>query len=268
MPIESSQNDRVRLAKSLHTAKGRREAGLFLAEGPSVVTEALGSDAPVAWVAWCEELSSPRVAEVLEAALEAGIEVVDCGERAFRALSDTQSPQGIAAVLELPRPCLAHLKTEAARLTYLVLHDVRDPGNLGTMVRTADAFGADAVILAGSCADPYEPKVVRATAGSLFHLPVIGAAWREFVGWAAGHEVAAVASSLEAESGLGATPLPHRLALVVGNEAHGLAAEVLQDLALRVRIPMSGRAESLNAAAAAAVLLYEASRREPPTCSG
>jgi len=126
------------------------------------------------------------------------------------------------------------------------------------MIRSADAFGGDAVVLTGSCVDPCDPKVVRSSAGSSFHLPVVEAEWEQVVGWAREHRVSLLALDLDAEHVVGKAGLPRRAGLVVGNEAHGLPERVLQDAAFRVRIPMFGRAESLNAASAATIVLYVA----------
>lgn len=260
MPIDSPHNARVKLARSLHAAKGRQEAGLFLAEGPGVVAEALRYASGIAWVAWCPELGSDDAGEIADAATQAGIEVLELSQRAFRALSDTRNPQGIAAVIRLDPPDLTCQRVPEGPARVLVLHEVQDPGNAGTMIRTADAFGAAAVMVVPPGADPYEPKVVRATAGSLFHLPVVEADWRQVVGWARASSFALVAAGADASCELGRVRLPERAAIVIGNEAHGLPQQVLQDAALKVRIPMPGRAESLNAAVAAGVLLYEAAR--------
>jgi len=257
--IESPHNQLVKTARSLHDRKGRELAGLFLAEGPSVVAEALAYAPGIEWIAWCPALGDETGRELVDAARGAGLTLHEMSERAFTALSDARSPQGIAAVLQIRASSLNVVRPEGDAV-FLVLHEVRDPGNLGTMIRTADALGAQAVVLCGKCVDQYEPKVVRATAGSLFHLPVVEATWRQTKSWAEEHEIVLAATSLDATLELGLSPLPSRLALVIGNEAHGLPDEVLQDARLRVRIPMRGRAESLNAAVAAAIVLYEASR--------
>jgi RNA methyltransferase, TrmH family len=198
---------------------------------------------------------------VAAAAAEAGVTVNMLSRRAFEALSDTRSPQGLAAVIATRRSDLSALAPDADAFTALVLHDVRDPGNVGSMIRSADALGATGVILAAHCADPWEPKVVRASAGSLFHVPLALAGWRQISAWARDNAVGVVAAAADGPHLLGRVDLPPRCALVIGNEAHGLPPEVLQDAALAVRIPMSGHAESLNASAAAAILLYEAAAR-------
>jgi TrmH family RNA methyltransferase len=260
MLIDSPQNQWVKLARALHVRKGREEHALFLAEGPRVVQEAL-SGAQVTLVAFCEDLADPLGVQVAQQAADAGIEVARLSERAFSALSDAQHPQGIAALVRLQAPDLEPLRMPDGPACALILLDVQDPGNVGTMIRTADAFGADAVILAGHCADVYEPKVVRATAGSLFHLPVLRATWQQAVDWAQAQGVDLVATALDAGDELGAGQLPRRLAAVIGNEAHGLPPQALAQVPGRLRIPMSGHAESLNAAVAAAILLWERQRQ-------
>jgi len=260
MVIDSPQNRWVKLARSLHARKGRQEHGLFLVEGPRVVGEALGRT-EIVWLAVCEELADPLGLEVAQAAGEAGVEVAWLTPRAFEALSDARHPQGIAAVAKLQRTELGTVDIAAGPACVLILVDVQDPGNVGTMIRSADAFGAKAVILAGQCADPYEPKVVRATAGSLFHLPVVRTTWQRTVDWAATQGVDLVATVPDSGQELGATALPARAAVVIGNEAHGLPTEALEAVPTRLRIPMSGGAESLNAAVAAGVLLWEHQRQ-------
>lgn len=260
MTIDSPQNQHVKLARSLHSAKGRRDTGLFLAEGPGVVGEALMCAPGIQWVALCPELAGEDADELADAAAQAGIPIHELAERAFKALSDTRAPQGIAAVLRMQPATLDAIPVSDDTRVVLVLHDVRDPGNLGTMLRTADAFGAAATILTGDCADPHSPKAVRASAGALFHLPVVEADWPQVRGWAADSNTSLLAADIEGEHLLGKVGLSPRLGVIIGNEAHGLPPQVLSDVPLRVRIPMPGRAESLNAASAAAVMLYEAQR--------
>lgn len=260
MRIESPRNRLVRFARSLHGPKGRGETGLFLAEGPAIVAEALLYAPDIEWVAWRPVATTEDAEALAEAAAESGIKVYVMSERAFAAISATRSPQGIAAIIRIPLADLGMIRCRPEAETILILHDLRDPGNVGAMIRTADALGAGGVILTGSCADPHDPKVVRATAGSLFHLPVIEADWRQVVGWARDEKLSLVAAAADVPHVLGKAGFPPRAAIVIGNEARGLPDDVLQDAAMQVRIPMPGRAESLNAAVAAGIMLYEALR--------
>ncbi len=261
MNIDSPKNRHVRVARALQTTKGRREHGLFLAEGPGAVAEALMYGRGIEWVAWCEGLADAEGDEIADAARRAHIPVHQLSDEAFRALSDTQSPQGIAAVMRIEPATLdaIHIADGGA---VLVAHEIRDPGNLGAMIRSADALGAVGIVLAGQCADPYQPKVVRATTGSLFHLPVVEADWSQVKSWADDQRVSLYATALEGRHTIGKVGIPKRVAFIIGNEAHGLPESILQDATYSVRIPMSGRAESLNAAVAAGIALFEAERQK------
>ena len=257
MRIDSPQNPQVKFARALHASKGRKEHRLFFAEGPAVVAEALMYSTGIEWIAWCPELANDDVTDLAGAAMEAEVTVYEMSERAFTAMSDTRSPQGIAAVLHMPYLRLSDIALPPAACRILVLHDMRDPGNVGTMIRSADALGATAVVLTAHCADPYEPKVVRATAGSMFHLPVIEVMWQELEVWAKTKGFALVTSCPTAKYELGEAALPERALVMIGNEAHGLPEDILQQSDLMVKIPMRGKAESLNASTAAAIILYE-----------
>lgn len=244
---------------------GRDEAGEFLAEGPQAVREALGRPGAVRQL-YATAGALARHADLAAAAAAAGVPVAEITDRAASALSETASPQGLVAVcatLDVP------LGTALAGAPALVavLADIRDPGNAGTVLRSADAAGADAVVLAGDSVDPYNGKAVRASAGSLFHLPVVrGAALPAAIAAAraAGLTVLAAAGSGEADldeladTGRLAAPT----AWVFGNEARGLPAEAGGLADARVRIPISPRAESLNLAAAAAVCLFASARAQ------
>ncbi|WP_141748222.1 RNA methyltransferase, partial [Brachybacterium sp. HMSC06H03] len=178
------------------------------------------------------------------------------------------SPQGVVAVGALPAedPDAATAALEAlpddGPLTVVVLHEVRDPGNVGTLIRTADAAGADLVLLTRTSADPYSPKAVRASVGGLFHLPVLtGAESGPLLEALAARDISAAATSGYADSELFDVDLPDRIAWILGNEAHGLDEETLAAAPLTVRIPLAGHAESLNVHTAATVCLFETLRR-------
>jgi TrmH family RNA methyltransferase len=179
------------------------------------------------------------------------------------ALAATTTPQGLVAVLpSVVRPLEA---LPASPRLVCVLAEVRDPGNAGTVLRAADAFAADAVVTTHGSVDLQSPKAARAAAGSLFHLPVVaGAPWPALRTALRERGLRLVGADPHAATTADRAPLSEPVALVLGNEAHGLPAQVAADLDLIVRIPLAGRAESLNLAAAAAVLLYEASRRHRP----
>lgn len=178
-------------------------------------------------------------------------------------LSDTQAPQGLIAVAGLPENNLKLLPDRAATAPLVVLDRVQDPGNLGTMIRTADAVGAAAVLLLGGSVDVYSPKVVRASMGSLFHVPVIEQlSEKELLAFCRERGYQLAVTTLEASQSLYTADLRQPLALVIGNEANGVSASLQAQALVRLRIPMPGRAESLNAAMAAGIVLFERLRQQ------
>ena len=233
----------------------RSERRLFLADGPKAVEGALGVPGCVVEV----------FATAAGAALvPAGVEVTPVDDRALASLSDSVTPAGVVALCRFVDRPLAHLLDPTPRLV-AVCADVRDPGNAGTVVRTADAAGADAVVLAGSSVDLYNPKTLRAAVGSAFHLPVAvepdpADVVRRLQ--AAGLTVLATAGDGEVslhDPALGEV-LAGPTAWLFGNEAHGLPDDLAALADHRVAIPIHGRAESLNLATAAALCLYESAR--------
>jgi TrmH family RNA methyltransferase len=206
--------------------------------------------------------SDPDDPLVREAAAR-GVEVVHVDDKALAAVAETVTPQGVVGVAPLLEPDLAEALS-GARLV-AVLHEVNDPGNAGTVIRTADAAGADAVVLTAGSVDPHNGKCVRASAGSLFHLPVVSGALAQDVLAACrrtGLQVLATSGTADADLDAltNAGGLARPTAWWFGPEAHGLPSELLEAADERVRIPIHGRAESLNLAGAAAVCLYASAR--------
>jgi len=255
--ITSPHNQYVKLFRSLATAKGRKEHGLFAIEGVHLVEEMLnaGWRAQVGYV--CPELlKDPTLGRQLK---KSAALLLDVSAPVFKEMSDTVTPQGIAAAVRLPHPSLEALL--AGPGVVLAVHEVRDPGNMGTMIRTADAAGALGAVAVGDCVDFYAPKVVRAAAGAIFHLPLVDMTEADLVGWARATQTALVATVVQEGVALPEMRLPERCAVLIGSEAHGLPEALLTACGVRVTIPMPGRAESLNAAIAAGVLLYEYNRQ-------
>jgi TrmH family RNA methyltransferase len=269
--IDSPHNPRVKLFRSLAEAKHRREAGLFALEGRRLVGEALRAGAAIEWAAYSpEKFVGVEEDRLLRRLLDAGVEVVEITPRALAAMSHTETPPGIAAVARIPAPERVDIVPPAAGQNpplqepawLLGLWELRDPGNLGAMIRTAHAFSAAAVVAVGNCADFYDPKVVRASAGSLFYLPLLTlpnlSALREHLGqWQAALVVAEMATGRACDE----VEYPPRSLLLVGSEAHGLPEEVVAVADLAVSIPMPGGAESLNAAVAAGIIAFQMARR-------
>lgn len=259
----SSGNSRVKEARKLARRASRAAQGRFLADGPKAVAGALELPGCVLEVFATEEASA-RYADLRARAPRWTL--VD--DRALGSLSDSVTPAGVVAVCRSLDASVADVVAAPGaggrRLT-AICAEVRDPGNAGTVIRTADAAGAGGVVLAGTSVDPYNPKVVRATAGSLFHLPLAVVPEAERAVEAArdaGLTVLAATGSGETDldEAIDTGLLGRPTAWVFGNEAHGLPPDLAGLADHRVRIPIHGRAESLNLSTAAAVCLYASAR--------
>ena len=254
MPTElSPHNPRIEAVRDLRTPRGRRAAGRFAAEGPMLLAEAERSGlAP-------REIYATRPAlERLEAGRfeAAGIPVYVLAERAFARLSDLETPTGLLALFDLPDEPLGAILARPGPV--LLLAGVNDPGNAGTLVRSAEAFGAAGVLFGRGGADPFAPKVVRAAMGSIFRVPVASVDPDELIAAAASAGRPIVATDLEGDA-LPGTPIPANAVLAVGNERRGVR-DWLPRWDRAVRIPQTTAAESLNAAVAGSIVLYETTR--------
>jgi TrmH family RNA methyltransferase len=256
----SSSNARLAAARRLTKRRARRETGRFLAEGPQAVREALAAGAVIEVFA-----TAPAIERYPELTADAS----EISERDAGALSETVTPQGVVAVCGRVDVPLGEALAGAARLVAVVV-EPNEPGNLGTIIRTADAAGADAVAVVGGV-DVYNGKTVRASAGSLFHLPI--AVCEEWPGAAAALRAAGLAIWATTGSTAGSGPddldelldggaLRGATAWVFGSEASGLPEAVIAGADRRVRVPIHGRAESLNLAATAAICLYASARAQ------
>lgn len=249
-------NARVKEARKLSRRSVRAERRLFLADGPKAVEGALSVDSCVV-----EVFATPQAAEQYADLLGAAV-VTLVDDRALASLSDSVSPAGVVAVCRPVDAPLAHVLRAAPRLL-AICADVRDPGNAGTVIRTADAAGADAVVLAGHSVDAYNAKTVRASVGSLFHLPLaVEPDPATAVRAAQGRGLTVLAADGAGEVDLFDADLSGPTAWLFGNEAWGLPDELAALADHRVAIPIHGRAESLNLSTAAAVCLYASARAQ------
>ena len=245
--ITSLKNVKVTTWKSLKDRKGRKETGCFLVEGRKMVEEALASAFPVDAVL----VDADRAAEFT---LPGHVPVFTMPSHVLAAVCDTKTPQGIAAVVRM-----ADMPLNGSRL--VAMDGVQDPGNVGTIIRTADAAGFDGVILSAQCADVFSPKVLRATMGSIFRMGIrvtddLPGTLSQMV-----QEGASVLSSqLDGEPFYQRSPLNERFVLVIGSEGNGVTDEVKAVATHKVKLPMRGGAESLNAAVAAGIMMYELTR--------
>jgi TrmH family RNA methyltransferase len=256
--IVSPANPIFKSLKSLADKKGRRETGLFLAEGLRVCTEALATGHVPRYLIFAADAEAHPLTQDLIAATEAsGRMAIRSSRDLLHRLTGKDNPGAVAAAYAIPDTGLAQLDRNAAPM-WVVAENLRDPGNLGTMLRTCDATGAGGLILVDQCCDPFSLEAVRASMGALFTRAVAQASAAEFYDWL-GDDGELVGATLAAES---IDYRVHRYApptfLYMGNEQAGLTAEATARCDALVRMPMKGTADSLNVAVATAVLLYEA----------
>lgn len=263
MTLLSRYNPRIKYIRRLGIRRFRDREKRFVAEGVRFVEEALASAWPVEAVVYCGRvIKSPRGEELLKKADSMNIVVIEIDEALFDELAGTEAPQGVLAVVKQGTVALDDLHPGTAPALLVVVDGVQDPGNLGAIVRSADAAGAGGVILLRGTADIYNPKACRATMGSIFHVPVIqGLAAQEVLAYLARQAIVTIAGDPHGEKVLAGVDLTRPCALIVGGESGGIGAALLDRVDEKARIPMPGRAESLNAAVAASILLYEALRQ-------
>ncbi|HEX6368647.1 MAG TPA: RNA methyltransferase [Longimicrobium sp.] len=245
-----------RLLRSLRQRKTREAEGLFLAEGIRAVEDLAASALPVRLAVAASTLGdSARGRALLDVLAAKGIAVHQAGERELAALADTETPQGILAVAPIPSATLDDLSADAEPAVVVVLDAVQDPGNFGTLARTAEALGASGLVALPGTVDPWNPKSVRAAMGSTFRLSVVPADWDTLSPWLSSRGFQTLAAAPGGEPL--PDPRPPRAALVLGNEGAGIGDDTRARADRVVGIPIRGRAESLNVAAAGAILLYE-----------
>ena len=254
--ITSPHNTRLKLVRALAgRPKERREAGAFLAEGVRLVEEALASGWEFVFVLYSAEISN-RGMKLVQNLVERGLEVEEVLPAVFRSAVETESSQGVVAVLRLPGPAPA-LRPEADFI--LIPDQIRDPGNLGTLIRSAAAAGVQVVIIPPETTDPFAPKAVRAGMGAHFAVDILSMDWlqiRQNLG-----SRAAFLAGANGETSCWQANFRQPLALIVGGEADG-ASQPARELAnVVVNIPMPGKIESLNAGVAGAVLMFEVVRQ-------
>lgn len=265
--ISSAANPVAKEFRALSARKQRRESGRFLVEGVQPVWQAVESGVQLdAMLVAPQSLGEGPSTRLIDEQRAAGVRVVECTAELLARLSGPRRATGLAAIARRSEATLDDL-TVSPDSVFVVLHMPRNPGNVGGIIRTAVSAGAHGVLVIGSSADPYAPESVRASMGAIFGIPVVELAEvEEFFDWAAAHEVQTVGTSPTAHQTHWEASYPLPSAVVVGNEQHGLPSDVLARVQRQVRIPMLGTAESLNAAVAAAIILYE--MRRPATHPG
>lgn len=255
--ITSIQNPKIQWARKLISQKKERdESGYYVIEGIRLVEEALQSSERCRLLFYTMPLTS-RSEKLVHTFLDRGVEAEEITVQLMKAISDTESPQGILAVMEAQPP----VRPDSADFI-IILDSIRDPGNLGTLFRTTAAAGADLVILAPGCADPYAPKVLRSAMGTHFKLPFFQMNWDEIHDYTKTiPSLQILASDMEGGKSCWEYDLRSPTALVIGSEADGICQKALKLSNGKIFIPMPGKIESLNAAIAAGILIFEVVRQ-------
>jgi len=270
--ITSPSNKRIQWLRSLHSPRGRLEAGVFLVEGPHLLEAALDGRLRPQLIVYDDEALSrtPQGTALLGRighAAASGVEILLATTPAIERASETQTPQGVVAALALADVTAAKTRGRRRgrfRPLVLILDAVTDPGNVGTLLRSALAADVDEVLLSTGCADPFAPKVVRAGSGAHFTLPIrAGLAWGEISRHLRGAPTVeqTILADVTGRRAYDTIDMTKRTAIIVSNEAHGASAEALGLGAELVHIPMWNKVESLNAAIAGSVILFEAARQ-------
>ena len=259
--VTSAANPLIKRVRLLGERKHRRREGAFVVRGVQPVWQAVDAGAAIEILLVAPDLLGEPGAGMVAAQEAGGVRVARLSTELFGRIDDRDAPSGLGAIV---RGRVAGLDALTVRpeAVLVALHEVGNPGNLGTIIRTADAAGAGGVVLVGACADPLDPAAVKASMGALFSVPVAAAETAgEFLDWCLAGGVAVAVTSARGGESLWAARLPLPVAFLLGSEGPGLPDDLLEAGDLRLRIPMTGTAESLNLAVAAGVLLYEARRR-------
>jgi len=256
--VTSLQNDQVKFIRSLDMRKVRRETGLFVAEGASLlVTAREHGFVPQMLVLLAGAAESGVAHGLAEGALDAGSEVLEVSEAVLAKLAGKQNPQILLGVFRQRWAELPDSGELTGKEVWLALEEVRDPGNLGSIIRTVEAVGAKGVILVGQCCDPYSREAVRASMGSIFSVPLVKMSHEAFLARLAGWPGDIVGTHLEARVDFRSGAFRGPILLLMGSEGPGLSAPLAEASTRLVRIPMAGNLDSLNLAVAAALILYQ-----------
>lgn len=251
--ITSLSNDKVKFVHALSERKYRQREGRFVVEGARLIDEALAAQFRPDWV-FCAEKIPPRARQTLNRLRSINVEVIDVTDAIMKSISETESPQGLMAVLPFPR-----LEPRPDPDFSLVIDSLRDPGNLGTLLRSAAAADVDQVILSPETVDAYNPKVVRGAMGAHFRVPMLSLAWSEIPQRL--HGLSVYLASMDGEKIYSQVDWTRPAALIVGSEAEGASAAATKLASARISIPIANGVESLNAAVAASIILFEARRQ-------
>ena len=255
--VTSLTNATVKAVRALHLRKQREETGLFLAEGLKIITEAVELGHAPKILLYGPDAGHPLLTRAIQATEAAGGEVIEVTRDILEKISRRDNPQMVIGVFPQVFTPVGGLEPESAAC-WVALDRVRDPGNLGTVIRTADAAGCGGVILVGDCCDPYSVEAVRATMGSVFAVKIARASVEEFLEWRRSWPGSVVGTLLSATLDYRAADYRRPALVLMGNEQAGLPPDLAAACDLAVKIPMRGRADSLNLSVATGIMIYAA----------
>lgn len=255
--ISSVKNPLIKNIKSLHRKKERLKNSSFVIEGIKIIEEAIESNYPIKNIVYTDQLLKVKDGENLFNKIREFHNLIYVTDNVFKEISDTENPQGVLAVAEIRQMEINQLNFNKM-LFLLYLDQLQDPGNMGTIIRTADAFNVDCIIIGQGSVDPYNPKVVRATMGSIFRVPLVyetkGYGELKYLKEKGIH---LYATSLEGSKLIYEIDYKSCFILAIGNESNGISEKIISMSNGLIKIPMPGKAESLNAGIAASIIMYE-----------
>ncbi len=265
--IVSHSNALIKRIRSLRDKKHRREEGMFLAEGLRILTEAADAGHSPRYLVYAADATRhPLVQRLIALTETSGGEAIETSRDVLHKLSGKDNPQAVLGVYDDLRTNLAHIDRARASI-WIVAQSLRDSGNLGTILRTGDAVGAGGIILVDDCCDPFSVEAVRASMGALFTQQIASARWPEFIKWLRQGPGQLIGTSLRTDVDYQGPRYEQPAFILVGNEQAGLPADYEAECDLLVKMPMLGKADSLNAAVATAVMAYEILNQRRPKVS-
>jgi len=259
--ITSISNPKIKEALDIKNRRGKYKNNAFIIEGPHLIEMALTSGSKVSTAFFINDFASKKNGQRLLKQLQGkSVEIFEVSEHIINKLAGTETPQGIIAIASYDIKKIEEIRFNQTPLIVAV-DGVQEPGNLGTIIRISDAAGADAVVILKGTCDAFMQKTIRATAGSIFNIPIIYSDTGKFIEWLKSNRILLVATALDSDESIFEAGLKKPSVFVFGNEAHGVSKEIKEKADLILKIPIFGKAESLNVSASAAVCLYEAARQ-------
>ena len=259
--ITSTSNPEIKEALDIKNKRSKYKHAVFIIEGPHLVETALASGNKINTVFFTDSFRTKKDGQnILRETAKKTDEIFEVTGQIMNKLADTEIPQGIIATVSYAIKNLEEIRFKSVPLIVAV-DGVQEPGNLGTIIRTSDAAGADAVVILKGACDAFMQKTIRATAGSIFNIPIIYPGTDKFLEWLKSNGITLIATALDSGKSIFDSDLKKPIAFVFGNEAHGVSSEIKSKADLILKIPIYGKADSLNVSASAAVSLYEAVRQ-------